>query len=77
MYKKSYNAYGKYIRSCREVYHDSNLLCSFGSSDDGFRLVSECNINTESSSDLGCDEEYELPQGIKIGTTEARSYLTG
>ena len=60
-----------------EVKHDSSYLCSFGGSDNGFKLESDCNINTNSKSDLGYDEEYELPQGIKKETTEARSYLTG
>ena len=47
-----------------EVQHNENFLCVFGNDDNGFKIANECNINTDSSSDLGCNEEYELPYGI-------------
>ncbi len=59
-----------------EVYHCKDYLTDLGCGY-GFRIRDDCNINTNSWSRLGSGGRYELPQGIKPGTNEARSYLAG
>ena len=60
-----------------EVYHDKDCLTCFGFGASGFFILDDCNINENSLSDLGYDGRYELPQGIKLKTNEAYSYLAG
>ncbi len=43
----------------------------------GFTIANDCNINTNSWSNLGYAGYYELPQGIEEDTDEAYSYLAG
>ena len=43
----------------------------------GFYIENDCNINTKSHSYLGFDGLFELPEGVKVGTNEANSYLAG
>ena len=57
----------------KEVWHHENVLTCLS----GFDILSDCNINKNSRSNLGYDEYYELPQGIKPKTNEAVSYLAG
>ncbi len=45
----------------REVYHDENMLCSFGRID--LSIKNDCNINYRKCSTLGY--EYELPSENK------------
>ena len=59
-----------------EVYYDKDRLTSIGGGG-GFVIKDDCNINTNSYSNLGLYGYYELPQGIKAGKNEARSYLAG
>ncbi len=40
-----------------EVYHDENILCSFGDYD--LNIYDDCNINYHSNSELG--DAYEKP----------------
>ena len=59
-----------------EVYHDKDCLTSLGG-DCGFYIGKDCNINTNSWSNLGKWGWYELPQGIQPYKNEAVSYLAG
>ena len=56
--------------------HYKDYLTSLGG-DCGFYIGKDCNINTNSWSRLGSGGRYELPQGIKPGSNEAKSYLAG
>ena len=64
------------MKKTYEVFHKSDFLCDFGY-DAGFTLKDDCNINTNSYSNLGRDNRYELPYGIQSGTEAAKSYLAG
>ncbi len=59
-----------------EVHHAKDWMTSLGASF-GFRILNDCNINANSCSNLGNGGWYELPQGIKQGSNEAKSYLAG
>ena len=60
-----------------KVYHDKDRLTCIGNGASGFWLRNDCNINTNSESDLGYGGYWELPQNIKPYTNEAYSYLAG
>jgi hypothetical protein len=60
-----------------EVHHHKDYLTCIGYCASGFRLKDDCNINTNSNSDLGWNGYWELPQNIKPYTSEARTYLAG
>ena len=51
-------------------------MTCFGSCGSGFWISNDCNINEDSSSDLGFNGWW-YPQGIQPKTNEAKSYLAG
>ena len=67
----------KCLNRFNEVYHKSNILCSFGISGLVFYISDNCNENNSSFSCLGLVYEYELPKGIEYDTPQAKEYLAG
>ena len=51
------------MKKDKEIYHNSNWLCSFGFIS-GFSIENECNTKIYSHSSLGWNGIYELPEGI-------------
>ena len=63
----------KCIRKDKEVYHHSSYLSTFGGGHD-LNIRDDCNVNTNSYSDLGSTYESN---GYAYKSTEAKSYLAG
>ncbi len=45
----------RYLKKEEEVYHSEGYLCVFGCISSGFCIHNDCNINTDSFSNLGYD----------------------
>ena len=65
------------MNKSKEVNHFKDRLTDIGYCASGFILKDDCNINSNSNSDLGIYGYWELPQNIKPESNEARSYLAG
>ena len=59
-----------------EVYHQTSYMSSFGGNH-ALYIYDDCNINTNSYSNLGYQYGYEAPNGYAYGSTEAKNYLAG
>ena len=54
----------KCLQKEKEVCHSKDWLCLFGDSGVTFAISNNCNTNSNSRSNLGHYDEYELPFGI-------------
>ena len=64
----------KCLKKENEVNHDTNDMSRFGGGCD-LGIYDDCNINTDSYSNLG--HSYELPNEYTSGSIEAMNYLAG
>ena len=67
----------KCLKTQIEVYHHPKYLSKIGFAESGFYIKDNCNIKANSSSDLGYNGYFELPDGIKYGSSKGYSYLAG
>lgn len=59
-----------------EVYHSEKEIIQFGIFGNLY-ICNDCNITKNSCSYLGCNNSYEVPNGLLPNSNEANKYLAG